>query len=69
MTKKDKLTYEQAMQRIEDIVRQVENNEIGIDSLTEKLKEARALVKQCKEQLYAVDKDIRDILNEDEEQV
>ncbi len=68
MTKKDKLTYEQAMQRIEDIVRQVENNEIGIDSLTEKLKEARALVKQCKEQLYAVDKDIRDILNEDEEQ-
>ena len=68
MAKKEKLTYEQAMQRLESIVRPVENHEIGIDRHTETLKEARTLVKQCKTQLYAVDKDIRTILQEDEDE-
>ncbi len=67
MAKKETLSYEAAMTRLEDIVRKIENNEVGIDRLTEQLKEAQSLIKQCKKQLFAVDKDIRDLLDGDSE--
>lgn len=66
MPKKEALSYEAAMQRLEDIVRKIENNEIGIDRLAEQLKEAQALIKQCKKQLLAVDKDINGLLADEE---
>lgn len=66
MPKQEPITYEAAMQRLEDIVRKIENNEIGIDRLAEQLKEAQALIKQCKKQLLAVDKDINGLLADEE---
>ncbi len=66
MPKKETLSYEAAMQRLEDIVKKIENNEIGIDRLAEQLKEAQALIKQCKKQLLAVDKDINGLLADEE---
>ncbi len=66
MPKKETLSYEAAMQRLEDIVRKIENNEIGIDRLAEQLKEAQGLIKQCKKQLLAVDKDINGLLADEE---
>ena len=44
---KEKMTNEQAMLRLEDIVRQVEHGETSIDSLTELLKEAKQLIAYC----------------------
>ena len=35
-----KETYSQAMERLEKIVRQIDNNELDIDILSEKIKEA-----------------------------
>ena len=35
-----KETYSQAMERLEKIVRQIDNNELEIDVLAEKIKEA-----------------------------
>lgn len=66
MPKQEPITYEAAMQRLEDIVRKIENNEISIDHLAEQLKEAQALIKQCKKQLLAVDKDINGLLADEE---
>lgn len=66
MPQKETLSYEAAMQRLEDIVKKIENNEIGIDRLAEQLKEAQALIKQCKKQLLAVDKDINGLLADEE---
>ena len=66
MPKKETLSYEAAMQRLEDIVRKIENNEIGIDRLAEQLTEAQTLIKQCKKQLLAVDKDINGLLADEE---
>ena len=58
MAKKTVLTYEEAMAQLEQIVRQVEQNELGIDQLVEQLKKATELVAYCKEKLYNTDKDI-----------
>ena len=63
---KEKMTYEQAMLRLEDIVRQVEHGETSIDSLTELLKEAKQLISFCKDKLYATEEEIKKILAEDE---
>lgn len=63
---KEKMTYEQAMLRLEDIVRQVEHGETSIDSLTDLLKEAKQLIAYCKDKLYATEEEIKKILAEDE---
>lgn len=65
MPKQEPITYEAAMQRLEDIVWKIENNEISIDHLAEQLKEAQAIIKQCKKRLLAVDKDINDLLTDE----
>lgn len=65
---KEKLTYETAMARLEELVRQVENNEQGIDKLAEQLKEAQRLIAFCKEKLYATDEEIQKILQNEEKQ-
>lgn len=63
---KEKLTYEAAMARLEELVRQVENNEQGIDKLADQLKEAQRLIAFCKEKLYATDEEIQKILQNEE---
>lgn len=63
-----KETYEQAMGKLEKIVSQIENNEMDIDSLSDKLKEAQQLIKFCKEKLYKTDLDIKKILDQNDEE-
>lgn len=63
---KETMSYEKAMARLEELVRMVESNETGIDSLAEQLKEARRLIAFCKEKLYATEEDIKKILQEEE---
>ena len=62
---KKKLTYAEAISRLEEIVNRVEDNEQDIDCLTDLLKEAQKLVKFCKEKLYKVDSDVKKILEEE----
>lgn len=54
--------YEAAMRQLEDITAKMENGELDIDSLSEQLKTAQKLIKQCKEKLTKTDEDIRKIL-------
>ncbi len=62
----NKLTYEQAMSQLEKIVSQIESGNIDIDSLSEKLKEARNLISYCKDALKHVEKDVTKVLSEEE---
>ena len=54
--------YESAMRQSEDIAAKKENGELDIDSLSEQLKTAQKLIKQCKDKLTKTDEDIRKIL-------
>ena len=54
--------YEVAMRQLEDIAAKMENGELDIDSLSEQLKTAQKLIKQCKDKLTKTDEDIRKIL-------
>lgn len=57
--------YEAAMRQLEDIAAKMENGELDIDSLSEQLKTAQKLIKQCKDKLTKTDEDIRKILGTD----
>lgn len=61
-TKKE--TYSQAMERLEKIVRQIDNNELDIDLLSEKIKEANEIITFCTGKLTKADKEIAKLLQE-----
>ena len=59
-----KETYLQAMERLEKIVRQIDNNELDIDILGEKIKEANEIIAFCTEKLTKADKEVEKLLQE-----
>lgn len=57
------MKYEEAIKELETIVSQIEKNELDIDQLTERLKEAQKLIKLCKDKLYKTDEKIKAMLD------
>ena len=57
------MTYEQAVKRLEEIVKRIEGGEMDIDSLTANLKEAKGLVEFCKEKLKNVEAEVKKCLD------
>ena len=57
------MKYEEAMKRLEEIVSQIEEGKMSIDMITESLKEARTLIKFCRDRLYETDQEIRKVLD------
>lgn len=59
-------TYEQAMQRLEEIVQGFEQNTLELDQLTAQLAEAQELIKLCNEKLQQVETDVKKLLNDEQ---
>ena len=58
------MKYEEAIKELETIVSQIEKNELDIDQLTERLKVAQELIKQCRNKLYKTNEEIKAMLEE-----
>jgi len=56
--------YEEALAKLETIVRKMENNEFDIDELAVQLKTARQLIQLCREKLTKAEKEISEINTE-----
>jgi len=54
------ITYSQAQQKLEDMVAQMENNEIDLETLSQKLVEAKALVKLCETKLRKIEDSLKE---------
>ena len=67
--KTKELTYVQAQERLEEIVREIEENTQDIDRLCLLLKEARELIAFCKKRLYKVEESVKAIMGEKENEV
>ena len=63
MTKKE-LSYNEAYACLEEIQAAIESNKLDVDELSDKLKEASALLKICKEKLFKVNEETKKILEE-----
>lgn len=57
--------YEVAMMQLEEIVKNMENGDLDVDSLCEQLKVAQKLIKQCKDKLTKTDEEIKKILDKE----
>ena len=57
-------SYKEAITEIEIILNQLENNELDIDELSEKVKRVSQLVTFCKEKLHKTEEEIDNILKE-----
>ncbi|MBR4757499.1 MAG: exodeoxyribonuclease VII small subunit [Bacteroidaceae bacterium] len=58
----EELTYEQAMAKLEALAQQMEHDEVPIDQMATRLREAQQLIAFCRERLYAADKAVQEIL-------
>lgn len=58
----EKLTYDKAFSRLEQVVKAMESGDGGIDSLAAQLKEAKQLTEFCQSRLAATNEDIEKIL-------
>ena len=62
-----KLTDSKATERLDEIMHEIENEQLDVDTLTDTLKEAKKLIDFCKQRLYDVDKSIREMTDEQSE--
>ncbi len=56
--------YVQAFEELKIIVSEIEQGEISVDQLSEKVKRATQLIKICKAKLTATEEDVNKILKE-----
>ncbi len=66
--KNEKLTYEQAMARLETLVSAMESDKLEIDKLCDTLEEVKALLAQCREKLYKTEEQVKNILEENKDE-
>ena len=61
---KKKHSYAEAFSELQKIVRELEDGEIGVDDLSEKVKRAAELIRICKDKLQHTEEDVQQILKE-----
>jgi exodeoxyribonuclease VII small subunit len=58
------IRYQEAFEELQNIVREIEQGEISVDILSEKVKRAAELIKICKQKLTTTEEDVSRILQE-----
>ena len=58
------INYSEAFKELQDIVSEIEQGEISVDELSQKVKRASQLIKICKTKLTSTEEDVNKILKE-----
>lgn len=64
MTENKIPNYEKAFEELQEIVTEIEQGEISVDELSEKVKKASRLIFICKNKLTSTEEDVNKILRE-----
>ncbi len=59
------LTYREATQELEEILRAIENDAVDVDELTQKVQRSALLIRLCKDKLRNAEKAIDQVFNEE----
>jgi exodeoxyribonuclease VII small subunit len=62
-----KISYNEAMTEIEEILEKIENEELDVDELAEKVKRVSVLLKICKDKLHKTNQQVEQVLKEMED--
>jgi exodeoxyribonuclease VII small subunit len=66
MAKKN-ISYSEAMAEIETIIAQIEDGELDVDILSDKVKRVTELIKLCKQKLHKTEEEVNKILEDKDE--
>ena len=64
MAKKEELSFEEKIKKLESIVTELESGEVNLDDAITKYTEAMKLSKECSQKLNEAEKNINKILND-----
>ena len=59
-----KLTYTEAFEELQDMVKKMENEDISFDDLTKSIDSANELIKICKEKLSKTEAEVNKIIGQ-----
>ncbi|MDP4206745.1 MAG: exodeoxyribonuclease VII small subunit [Bacteroidota bacterium] len=62
-----KIAYKEAVAEIEEILEKIENEELDVDDLSEKVKRVSSLLKICRDKLFQTEQEVEKILGEMDE--
>jgi len=62
---KEKINYDTAVAEIEEILEKIEEENLGVDELAEKVNRVSQLLKICRDRLLASEEQINKILDKD----
>jgi len=65
--KNEKMTYKDAVSEIDDILGKIENEELDVDELSQRVKRISQLIKFCQDKLHKTETEVEDILKGMEE--
>ena len=63
---KENITYTEAFDELQQIVQEMENADISVDELSDKIKRCTMLIKLCKDKLTKTEAEIAKIMNVEE---
>lgn len=58
------ITYTEAFEQLQEIVRKMENADISVDELSDNIKKATQLIKICKDKLTKTEKEVNETIAE-----
>lgn len=67
MTKEKELSFEENLQKLEEIVKKLESGNVPLDNAIEDFKDAMRLSKICDDTLKKAEEDVNKILNSNDE--
>lgn len=56
------MKYRKAIERLDEIIQKIENEEIDVDELSEKVKEAVGLIKLCKTKIEKAEMEVKQVV-------
>lgn len=61
--------YAKSLKRLEEIIEQIENEEIDVDELSSKVKEAVSLILECKKKIEKAEMEVKQVVDGFKEKV
>lgn len=63
----EKMNYSKSIQRLEEIVKQIESGDLELDQLSNVLKEANLIIEKCKKKLKQADEEVKKIMQSEQD--
>jgi exodeoxyribonuclease VII small subunit len=59
-----KFSYNDSLEEMEKIMREIETDEVDVDKLSDKVKRLSVLIKQCKKKLYDTEEEVQKVIDD-----